>query len=306
MSAPSAARRPGGAPGRWPGGAPGACLITVTFEAELGILAADPGAAVKQKSLSIGRYGANRGVERLLRVLAERDLRSSWFVPAENAVRYASLTAEVIAAGHEIANCGMALEDFGGLSLPEQLNRVREARATIEDAHGVRTTGFRAGRGEADRALPGLLRADGFTWTSLLRGDDLPIAYPDGLVELPHHHELDDAAYFAFNLDPPMPAGSPRIAPIGEVYDNWSAEFAAYADEELLFVLDLHPELIGTPARAAMLGDLLDQVVDSGVRVATGADLAAWWIDTQGAPEALPADHPSAVFDRHATEAECR
>lgn len=291
---------------RWPNGGQLACLITVALDAELGVLAADPSAVTRQKSLSVGRYGTNRGAERLLAVLADRGLRSSWFLPSRNAETHASLTAEVAAAGHEIAVSGLALEDFGTLGLADQRRCVVAARERIEQRHGVRAVGFRPGRGDAHPALADLLRADGFTWSSQLRGDDLPITLPCGLVELPHHHELDDAAYFAFNLDPPMPAGSPRIAPIGEVYDNWSAEFAAYADEELLFVLDLHPELIGTPARAAMLGDLLDQVVDSGVRVATGADLAAWWIDTQGAPEALPADHPSAVFDRHATEAECR
>ncbi len=291
---------------RWPGGAPLACLITVTFEAELGILAADPGAIDKEKSLSVGRYGATRGVDRLLTVLAAHGLSSSWFVPADNAVRYASLTADVLAAGHELANCGVALEDFGGLGLDDQLARVRGARTTIEDRHGVRTTGFRPGRGEADRRLAGLLRADGFDWSSQLRGDDLPIAHPDGLVELPHHHELDDAAYFAFNLDPPMPAGSPRIAPIGEVYGNWSVEFSAHAAEGLLYVLDLHPELIGTPARSAMLSDLLDRVVDAGAWVATGGQLAAWWRESAGVPPALPADHPVAVFDRHAARAEPR
>ena len=108
------------------------------------------------------------------------------------------------------------------------------------------------------------------------------------------------AAYFAFNLDPPIPVGSPRIAPIGDVSANWSIEFEAHRDEGLLFVLDLHPELIGTPGRAAMLADLLDLIVrDGDVWVATGDEIARWWLGRSPAA-ALPADHPVAVFERHA------
>ncbi|MFT4224847.1 polysaccharide deacetylase family protein [Micropruina sp.] len=284
---------------RWPSGARVACLITVALEGELGILAADPSAVTRQKSLSVGRYGTNRGAERLLTVLAERGLRSSWFLQARNAETHSRLTAEVIAAGHEIATSGLALEDFGTLSLADQHRCVVEARERIEQQHGVRAVGFRPGRGDAHPALADLLRADGFTWSSQLRGDDLPITLPCGLVELPHHHELDDAAYFAFNLDPALPAGSPRIAPVGDVFANWSIEFSAHRAEGLLFVLDLHPELIGTPSRAAMLGDLLDLIVDSWV--ATGDEIARWWLANNPAGP-LPADHPIAVFERYVTE----
>lgn len=287
---------------RWPNGGQLACLITVALDAELGVLAADPSAVTRQKSLSVGRYGTNRGAERLLAVLADRGLRSSWFLPSRNAETHASLTAEVAAAGHEIAVSGLALEDFGTLGLADQRRCVVAARERIEQRHGVRAVGFRPGRGDAHPALADLLRADGFTWSSQLRGDDLPITLPCGLVELPHHHELDDAAYFAFNLDPAIPAGSPRIAPVGDVFANWSIEFTAHRAEGLLFVLDLHPELIGTPSRAAMLGDLLDLIVDAGDSwVATGDEIARWWLARDPAGP-LPADHPIAVFDRYLTE----
>ncbi|MFT4218549.1 MAG: polysaccharide deacetylase family protein [Micropruina sp.] len=287
----------------WPDGARAGCLITVSFDAELAVLALDSSAATRQKSLSVGRYGATRGVQRLLGVLADRGLPSSWFVPAQNALCHASLVAEVIAEGHELATSGVALENFGALGLREQHQLVTRAREVVEQRHGVRTVGFRPGRGDADPRLAGLLRPDGYTWSSQSRGDDLPVTLPSGLVDLPHHHELDDAAYFAFNLDPPIPLGSPRIAPIGDVLANWTIEFDAHRDEGLLFVLDLHPELIGTPARAAMLGELLDRVVEVGdVWVATGAVIAQWWIGRVPAAE-LPADHPVTVFDRHAQPA---
>ncbi len=284
----------------WPQAARACCLITVDFEAELALLAIDPSAASRQKSLSGSRYGATRGVQRILGVLADRGLPSSWFVPARNALRYASLTGEVIAEGHELATSGDALEDFSALGLAEQHRAVARSRDLVEQRHGVRAIGFRPGRGDADPELAGLLYADGYTWSSHLRGDDLPITLPSGLVELPRHHELDDAAYFSFNLDPPIPAGSPRIAPIGDVLANWTIEFDAHRDEGLLYVLELHPELIGTPARSAMLADLLDRIVDAGdVWVATGADIARWWL-SQVPAAVLPADHPVVIFDRYA------
>jgi hypothetical protein len=61
----------------WPHGRFAAVVITVAFEAELAILAVAPDATDRTKSLSVGSYGATRGVPRLLAELARRGTPST-------------------------------------------------------------------------------------------------------------------------------------------------------------------------------------------------------------------------------------
>jgi len=90
-------------------------VITVAFEAELAILAVAPGRR-RPGEVALGRYlRRTRGVPRLLAELARRGTPSTWFVPSALLERYPEQVRAVRDAGHELANCGVALEDFGAL-----------------------------------------------------------------------------------------------------------------------------------------------------------------------------------------------
>lgn len=282
----------------WPGTNRSAQVITVMFEAEQAMLAADPTVAGREKTLSTGMYGVNRGVHRLLDVFNQHEVTASWFVPAVNLRRYPELIASIVEAGHELGNCGVDCQNISGLSLVEQLDLVRTAQRTFAEYTNVLPTGFRGARGEAHPDLGRALSQDGFTWSSQLRGEDLPFLEREGLVDLARNYALDDAAYFAFNLDPPIPAGSPRIAPITDVFANWSIELDAHQEEGLCPVLELHPEIIGTPARASMLSELLGIIRSRGdVWIATGRTVTSWWRQQNNATS-VPDDHPTTVYTR--------
>jgi peptidoglycan/xylan/chitin deacetylase (PgdA/CDA1 family) len=283
--------------GGWPGANRCAFVVTVGFEAELSVLAAAPDAVDRAKSLSVGQYGATRGVDRLLAELGRAGTTASWFIPGANLGTYPHQVEAVMAAGHEVANMGWALEDMGLQPLPEQLDSIGRGQDAFEALLGVRPQGFRAARGSMAHGLPGELLDLGFTWSSSWHGDDLPHFHAGqaaGLVEVPRHHELDDFPYFVFNLDPPIPKGSPRIASSREVLRNWILEFEAYRAEGLCFVLTLHPEIIATPGRIGMLREFLDHVHAYGdVWQATGGDVARWWRET-AAPNSP--SHPAEIF----------
>lgn len=284
---------------RWPHGQQCAFVLTVGFEAELAILAEAPGAVDRAKSLSVGQYGGTRGVDRLLAELGRTGTRASWFVPASNLARYPRQMEAVAAHGHELANMGWALENLSALGLDQQLETVGKSQDAFEAMLGVRPTGFRAGRGSYARGLPAGLADAGFTWSSSWHGDDLPhfhAGQAHRLVELSRHHELDDYPYFVFNLDPPIPKGSPRIASTREVLRNWILEFEAYREEGLCFVLTVHPEIIATPGRIGLLRAFMDHVSDQeGVWQATGGEVAEWW-GRRNSPN--HPDHPAEVFHR--------
>ncbi|MFK0009259.1 polysaccharide deacetylase [Paenarthrobacter sp. NPDC090520] len=282
---------------RWPDGKKAAFVITVGFEAELSVLAAAPDAIDRAKSLSVGQYGGTRGVERLLAELARGRNTASWFIPGANLITYPRQVESVAAAGHELCNMGWALEDMSEQPLTAQLDSVERAQAEFDNLFGVRPSGFRSGRGSYAPGLPEVLVNQGFTWSSSWHGDDLPHFHPGnaaGLVEIPRHHELDDYPYFVFNLDPPIPKGSPRIASSREVLRNWILEFDAYRAEGLCFVLTIHPEIIATPGRISLLREFLDYVnAQEDVWHATGSEVAQWWLRT--GPANTP-DHPAEVF----------
>ena len=287
---------------RWPHGKQCAFVLTVGFEAELAILAEAPDAHNRAKSLSVGQYGGTRGVDRLLTELRRSAIRASWFVPASNLARYPKQMEAVAADGHELANMGWALENMSMLGLDQQLESIVKSQDAFGAMLGVRPSGFRAGRGSYAQGLPAALATAGFTWSSSWHGDDLPHFHAGqaaGLVELSRHHELDDYPYFVFNLDPPIPKGSPRIASTREVLRNWILEFEAYRAEGLCFVLTVHPEIIATPGRIGLLRAFLDHVSDhTDVWKATGGEVAQWWSrrNTPNHP-----DHPAEVFHRLTT-----
>jgi peptidoglycan/xylan/chitin deacetylase (PgdA/CDA1 family) len=281
----------------WPSGKRSAFIVTVSFEAELAILAEAPDAVDRAKSLSVGQYGGTRGVDRLLAELERSGIRATWFIPGRNLEAYPRQAAAVAAAGHEFGNMGWQLEDFSRLDLAGQLEGIERAQDTFQSVLGVRPIGFRAGRGSYAPGLPQALLEAGFGWSSSWHGDDVPHFHAGNaaaLVEIPRHHELDDFPYFVFNLDPPIPKGSPRIASSREVLRNWLIEFEAYRAEGLCFVLTVHPEHIATPGRIGLLREFLDQVNScDDVWRATAGEVADWWRDIG---QANPPAHPAEVF----------
>ncbi|MEU6657929.1 polysaccharide deacetylase [Streptomyces sp. NPDC046821] len=288
--------------GRWPGGARCAVVVSVDFDAELPLLASSPDIARRAKTLSVGRYGATRGVDRLLRAFDELGVRTTWFVPGRQAELRPTLVAEIARAGHEIAHHGHAHENFDLLDLSGQRAVIERGSAALAEVVGRLPEGFRIPDGEWALELPNALRELGFTWSSSLRGDDLPHFHPatddtaGHLIEIPVHFELEDHPYFFFNLDPAFPSGQSRIAAYREVLGNWTTEFAAYRRYGLCYVLRLQPEVTGTPGRIALVRELLSHILaHDDVWLATAGEVADWWAATQ---EVNAPDHPAEIFAR--------
>ena len=91
----------------WPEGYRCAVVLTIDYNDIHGILTQAPEVAGRDKTLSVWRYGSQRGVTRLLDLFAELGVRSSWFVPGIVAEENPQHIAAILAGGHEIACAGL-------------------------------------------------------------------------------------------------------------------------------------------------------------------------------------------------------
>ncbi|MBK0417910.1 polysaccharide deacetylase family protein [Leucobacter sp. CSA1] len=279
----------------WPHGDGCAVVITVDVDGDLPFLAAHPENEHRAKSRSVGRYGPEVGARRVLGVLERCGVRADWFIPGRLAADDPELLREVTRAGHSVGVHGDAHLDFDGLSLDEQLREIAGGAAALAAVTGERPRGFRIPSGEWHPELPRRAAELGFEWSSSLPSDDHPFRTAPGLAEVPWRYELEDAQYFAYNLDPPFPPGQSRITPIETVEANWWCEYEGAARWGTLFVLRLNAELIGTPGRARMLERLIGRIrADGRAEFRSCAEAAAFADLRPGAT----GEHPYQLFER--------
>ncbi|MDQ0122191.1 peptidoglycan/xylan/chitin deacetylase (PgdA/CDA1 family) [Pseudomonas lini] len=283
----------------WPKGYRCAVVLTVDYNDVHGILTQAPEVAGRDKTLSVWRYGSQRGVERLLGLFAELGVPSSWCIPGIVAEENPDHIRAIQAGGHEIACAGYRHQDYDRLDLAAQSAEIAKGCAALTALTRQRPTGFRIPAGNGAPGFIEALKDHGIRWSSSWRGDDLPFAHPTApeIIELPLHYELEDEPYFAFNLSPAVPPAQSRIASYSHTLGNLQMDFAGFHRFGLCYVLRLHPEIIATPGRIGVLRELLEGILrHEDVWIATGADVARWWADSAAQ---VTEDHPASVYERH-------
>jgi peptidoglycan/xylan/chitin deacetylase (PgdA/CDA1 family) len=234
-------------------------------------------------TFSLGAYGPVRAVPRLLRVLQERELPATFFCPGWVASQWPDRLATAVRQGHEIAHHGWMHEMYFDKTLDEQRALIDRAQETFERITGRRAVGYRSPSGDFAPGSHAMLRELDFSYSSAMRGDDRPYRWEiDGemtdLIEIPAKWELDDFPMFGFHDDPADPVSHDRIAGIDWVLDNWKREFDGYYREGLCYVVMMHPQVMGKPARVRLLERLLEHIAQhDDVWFATGEQVAEWW-----------------------------
>jgi len=283
----------------WPKGYRCAVVLTVDYNDVHGILTQAPEVAGRDKTLSVWRYGSQRGVERLLGLFAELGVPSSWCIPGIVAEENPDHIRAIQAGGHEIACAGYRHQNYDNLDLAAQGAEIAKGCAALTALTGQRPTGFRIPAGNGAPGFIEALKDHGIRWSSSWRGDDLPFAHPTApeVIELPLHYELEDEPYFAFNLSPAVPPAQSRIASYSHTLGNLQMDFAGFHRFGLCYVLRLHPEIIATPGRIGVLRELLEGIQrHEDVWIATGAEVARWWAESASP---VTEDHPASVYERH-------
>lgn len=263
-------------PKQWPNGARVAVGLSFDLDNETGSLRDE---RHSPSLLSQGEYGSRAGLPRVLDLLDRHKIPASFFIPAVSALIYPeSITAIVTSGRHEIGLHGWIHERNSLLDEKTERELMTRAIATLERAAGRRPVGMRTPSWDYSPYTLKIARDAGLLYDSSLMADDRPYEVvadgkPTGVVELPVEWILDDYPYFWMDRFQTI---RPTMTP-DEVYSIWKAEFDVAYEERGMFILTMHPHVIGHRARMAMLDRLVKAMqAKPGVWFATHEQIARY------------------------------
>ena len=223
--------------------------------------------------MSHAEFGVRVGAPRILELLADRGIVSSWFVPGHTLVTFPDSTAAILAGGHEIGCHGWFHEDAADLAADGEQAMIEQCVAAVAEVTGEAPRGWRAPYWSLGPRSLELVEAAGFTYDSSLMADDCRLYRvrrgdrhdvvhgsrfgPEGaLIEVPVSWALDDWPHF----EPSSTGDRDGLSAPSKVLEIWTEELRyahAHAPGGLLTVT-MHPECIGRGHRMAMLEQFID------------------------------------------------
>jgi peptidoglycan/xylan/chitin deacetylase (PgdA/CDA1 family) len=274
-------------PRAWPNGARVAVGLSFDVDNETGSLR---DGRDTPSLLSQGEYGARAGLPRVLALLDRRKIPASFFVPAVSGLLHEASVKAIVERGvHEVGLHGWIHERNSQLDEPTERDLMRRALETLERLTGKRPVGMRTPSWDYSPYTIALAQEFGLLYDSSLMADDRPYEVlaagrPTGIVELPVEWILDDYPYFWMDRASTV---RPTMTP-DEVLSIWQAEFDVAYAEGGLFILTMHPHVIGHRSRMAMLERLVEHMQSRpGVWFATHEQIARY-VRTQAAGAATP------------------
>jgi peptidoglycan/xylan/chitin deacetylase (PgdA/CDA1 family) len=246
--------------------------------------------------LSRGEFGAEVAAQRLLKLFARHQIKTTWCIPGHTADTFPDPCRAVRDAGHEIAHHGYAHENpiHADKDTERQiLLRGLEALARL----GVAPRGYRSPGWDVSNHTLELLEEHGFAWDSSLMGNDLHPYYPrmvtrPSTVHYAGHDVADRASVFGppstvleipvtWFLDdfPTMEFISgiqPGLTPVIHLEERWRAifDYAATQEQGCCYTLTIHPQTSGRPHMLLMLDHLIAYMRDQGAAFMTLSEIA--------------------------------
>ena len=243
-------------------------------------------------TVSRGEFG-KVGTERLLDVLRRYQVLSSWFIPGHTIETFPDLVKRIADSGHEIGHHGYCHENPAAVAPDEEQRILERGIACIRRVTGQTPIGYRSPAADLSPQSVSLLTEFHFLYDSSMMANDFTPYYcrvgdemrTDGpyifgkevdLVEMPLDWSLDDWPYFGLH----WPAHHVGLRTPEEVSRIWSADFDFLYQRmgEGVFILTMHPQVIGRGHRILMLEQLIDYMKGhEGVTFKTMNQVAMEW-----------------------------
>lgn len=265
----------------WPDGKRIAVMVTFDYDAEFLRMsrAKSKGTSIGFTDFSRGQYGPHEGLARCLDMLDTMNIKSTFFVPGAVIETYRDTVEEIHRRGHELACHGYQHESSPELTREKMEEILDKSESLLFDITGKKPAGHRAPESVLQDFMPELLAKRGYLYSSSMKDCDWAYLWEkDGkelpLVELPNDITMDDFTYYYFTFSDPAVR---CMYPNREVYGNWKQEFDALALEgNKIFILKLHPQMIGRASRIGMVGELIAYMQDHGAWIATCEEVARY------------------------------
>jgi peptidoglycan-N-acetylglucosamine deacetylase len=235
--------------------------------------------------ISRGDFGIV-GTQRILELLREHGIESTWFIPGHTIESYPSCAASVFKAGHEIAHHGWTHRVPATLGREAEERELLRGNEAIKSLTGREARGYRSPAWDLSTHSIELLLRHGFVYDSSLMGHDYlpyqarqndatpletPIIYgaDTPLVEMPISWTLDDYPVFEYTRHQNII--QPGLMNANLVLENWVDDFAYMRDHCAWGVLTytFHPHVIGRGHRMIMLEKLIHRLRSSGATFLT-------------------------------------
>lgn len=244
-----------------------------------------PGGSAFIKGPSIGEYGLKVGAHRVMEILDEYDIKATWFIPAENIIRYPQLVEKILDHGHEITNHDYDHRGEFGATPEEQIETFEKCQEVFVKYTGLRAYGFRATGSVMEETRKWMYTDGGFLYESSEHsGDKCCYIDFDGAatpaVNIPCRDQMmDDYMQTVMNNYPQVLVNMPRIAPYKNAYRNWIRELEAMVRYGGVGSPAFHPQISGSPGRSMMLEKLCQYLADhkNEIWTTTCLDIARYY-----------------------------
>jgi peptidoglycan/xylan/chitin deacetylase (PgdA/CDA1 family) len=248
--------------------------------------------------ISRGEFGVI-GARRILDLLDRFDIKATWFVPGHTADTFPDAVAEIHARGHEIGHHGYCHESPVNLEEPDERQVLEMGIAALERITGKAPQGYRSPSWDLSPNTLTLLLEYGFIFDSSMMGNDfhpywcrqgdhfdLESPYQFGervnLVEMPVSWGLDDFPAFEYVSLPNKLY--PGLRSPQQVFDIWMGDYdyLRQYEPEGVFILTMHPQVIGRGHRMLFLERLIEHMMTDGVQFMPMIDFVNRWKQSEG------------------------
>jgi peptidoglycan/xylan/chitin deacetylase (PgdA/CDA1 family) len=226
--------------------------------------------------ISRGEFG-RVGAERLLMLLGQYNIRSTWFIPGHTIEAFPEVVQKIADQGHEIAHHGYCHENPATLSPKDEQQILERGMKAIREITGKPPVGYRSPAWDISAHTLSFLVEHGFIYDSSLMIQDFTPHYcrikskaskdepydfgrEIALVEIPVTWGLDDFPPFEFVWT--SSGIIPGLSAPSQVYEIWSGDFDYLYNRlgEGVFNLTMHPQVIGRGHRLLMLERLIQHI----------------------------------------------
>lgn len=250
----------------------------------------DPECCKHPCQLSMGAYGLNEGVPRILKMLDKYGIKATFFIVGETAEKYPEKIKEIAAHGHELGNHSWTHTHPKRFETREaEKDELVRTAELIYKLTGQTPTGYRSPAAEFSLNTVSILDEMGFTYESSMMHWDrmVPLSafgVDSNVLHIPFHWRWDDAPFWMYGLDAPGKA----MQPLSAVQECWFSEFDGVYEEFMedetgerknaAFMLCCHPQISGQIGKLKVVENLIKHIKERpNVKFMTGQEMVDYY-----------------------------